>query len=187
MDQNYENESGSGKKTLWIIGGIILVVMIIALVYGATQKNLSGEIMKDSSEKSTPIVSSSTTGQTMTSQEVLGITDRIEVIPSLVSMDLVNLETIPYQAQARISGTVPDGCSQFDTPTTNRIGNIITISLTASHAKDATCSQAPTKRSVIVQLPVAGLDEGNYIVTFGTISKTLTLSTAKALQYTDDK
>jgi hypothetical protein len=41
MEMNYDQNESNGKKTLWIIGGIILVVMIIALVYGATQKSLN--------------------------------------------------------------------------------------------------------------------------------------------------
>lgn len=187
MDQNYENEAGNGKKTLWIIGGIILVIMIIALVYGATQKNLSGQadqepVRSDAARTTVPAKS-----QTQPAQAVSGASDRVSVTPSISSMDLVNLETVPYQAQARIQGTVPDGCSEFDQPAAVRTGNVITVSVTASHARDATCSQAATKRSTVVDLPVAGLDDGKYVVRLGTISRTLEISSAKASQYTGDK
>lgn len=184
MDQNYENEAGNGKRTLWIIGGIILAIMIIALVYGATQKNLSGQadqepVRSDAARTTVPAKSQT--------QAVSGASERVSVTPSISSMDLVNLETVPYQAQARIQGTVPDGCSEFDQPTAVRTGNVITVSVTASHARDATCSQAATKRSTVVDLPVAGLDDGKYVVRLGAISRTLEISSAKASQYTGDK
>lgn len=187
MDQNYDNESGNGKKTLWIIGGIVLVIMIVALVYGATQKNLATEKVADTDIRKTQ--QAALPPKTSSSQQpvVAGAVDRVTVVPSITSMDLVNLETLPYQAQVRVQGTLPDGCSIFDTPMITRAKNIITVAITGSHAKDATCSQATTKHSTVVDLPVSGLDDGTYVVKLGTFSKKLTLSHAKAAQHTDDK
>jgi hypothetical protein len=54
-----------------------------------------------------------------------------------------------------------------------RAKNIITVAITGSHAKDATCSQAATKHSTVVDLPVADLDDGTYVIKLGTFKKHL--------------
>lgn len=180
MENNYENinQEEGGKKTLWIIGGIILVVAIIAVVYGATQKTLK----KNTDTNTDGSVTMNEDGTT-----VLGA-DRVVVSGSTVTaMDVVNLQTFPYKVQARIKGTVPDSCSTFDTPKVTSSGKTFTITVTASHPKDAVCAQVVTDREVVIDLPVAGLAAGTYTVKVGATTKTFTLATNNTIEYSGDK
>ncbi len=183
MEPTYEQRpEGSGKKTLLIIGGIILVVMIIALVYGATQKTIKNS---DTTGSNVP-VTNQPAPSTQGSGTVMGA-ERVAVTPTITGLDVVNLETFPYKVQARVKGTVPEGCAAFDTPTVAQSGKTFTISVTASKPKDAVCTQAVTQQEAVVDVPVAGLSAGTYTVKTGKYSKTFKLSSDNSVQYTSDK
>jgi hypothetical protein len=191
MEQQYTDGPSNSSKTLWIIGGIVLVIMIIGVVYAATQKSLKNANQAATTAETVPLNSGS---QTTTSTNavsangtVLGASDRVSVVPTLKALDLANLQTFPYQVQARITGTVPDGCSTLDTPAITQTGNIFTISVTASHPKDMMCTQVITSQSAVVDVPVSGVSAGKYYVVLGKIKKSFTLVQSNQIQYSGDK
>ena len=186
MEQSYDNdEPSNGKKTLWIVGGIILAVMIIALIYGATQKSLRNPGAPETS-KATPAATGSGSATTPGSS-VLGADERVQVIPTIKGLEVVNLQTYPYKVQASVSGTVPEGCSTLDTPTVTLSGKVFTISATASRPKDAMCTEVVTPQSAVVDIPVDGLSPGKYGVKIGKITKTFTLLEPSTIQPSGDK
>jgi heme/copper-type cytochrome/quinol oxidase subunit 2 len=166
------------KAGLWTAIGIVVVIVIIALIYFATQKT----IKNDANIQNDPITNAPITGTTT----VAGA-ERIAVTPSISALEINNLQTFPYKVQARVKANLPDACSDLDTPTVARSGNTFTITATASKVKDAVCAQVITPKEIVVDLPVAGLSAGKYAVKLGTITKTFTLASDNTIEYTSDK
>ncbi len=174
MEENYEQGPENGKKMLWIIGGTVLTIMVIALVYNAVQHSL-----RATSDAIPPAVTMNTPASATSSDTaVLGASDRIATIPTITGMEVVNLQTLPYQVQAKITGTVPDSCSTFDTPSVTQSGKTFTVSLTASKPSGSTCTSVVTDQSIVTDIPVAGLNPGRYVVKIGKISRSFTLKPA---------
>lgn len=186
---NYDQEESNGKKTLWIIGGIILVVMIVALVYGATQKSLkNADTAADSSNETiqldkptTGAVKPTVTTGTGSDTAVLGDSDMIELPVSITKMDVVNLKTIPQQVQARISYGLSGDCAVVDTPNMSISGKVFTVTMTSHAPKNAPCTRNIVPGEIVVELPVDGLAVGKYTVKAGTISKTVSIVAESSL------
>jgi inhibitor of cysteine peptidase len=66
--------------------------------------------------------------------------------PSLVpgtlpieAVDVVVLESFPYQLRAQVRGYLPDGCTRLDQVKQGREGNVITVTITTLRERDAVC------------------------------------------------
>lgn len=189
---NYEEGSSNGKKTLWIIGGIIVVVMIVALVYGATQRSLKQ--------------TSDTPGEDITITPTGGVSDQglapaqprptsdtpipenMVALPVQVnSLDVVNLETFPQKVQARVTYGLSGSCAVLDTPVVKQSGKTFTITMTSRALKDVACTKAIVPGEIVIDIPVLGIAAGNYSVKLGTITKSFTLKSDNEIQFTSDK
>lgn len=176
----YENPESQGKKTLWIIGGIILVVMLIALIYGISQNNLL---------KNTP-AHTTDTDAVIPQQKIQPLSDKESVITPVTTkkLEVVNLETHPPQVQAHVAYTLTDTCAVLDTPEITSAGTTYTISLTARTPleKKSSCIQQTTPGDIVVHLPVPQEASGNYTVLVGKQKTSFHVSaTAAALPYGD--
>ncbi len=191
MEQNYEPTESNGKRTLWIIGGIILVVMIIALVYGATQKTLKNTETDISGNESDVQLNnqnqSKGTVSTGTDTAVLGAAEMIELPVTIKGLDVVNLQTFPQKVQSRITYSLQGNCAVLDTPTVVVSGKVFTVEMTSRAPKDASCTKDPVPGDIVVDIPVTGLPAGKYTVKAGKSSKTFTLAADNQIQYSGDK
>jgi inhibitor of cysteine peptidase len=68
--------------------------------------------------------------------------------PSLVpgtlpveTVDVVVLESFPYQLRAQVRGYLPDGCTWLDRVSQTRDGNVISVTITTLRERDAICIQ----------------------------------------------
>lgn len=184
MEPNYDNQESGSKKTLWIIGGIVLVIMVVGLVYGATQKTIknSGGVQAPSASLNAPSINS-----TGSDALVLGTSETIETPVSITGMDVVNLQTFPQKVQARVMYTLQGKCSVLDTPTVSHSGKIFTISLTARAAKDTSCEPTAVSGNVVIDIPVADLLAGTYSVKIAKFTKSFIFKQDNQVQYTSDK
>lgn len=173
----YEDSNQGSKKTLWIIGGVILLIMIVAVIYGITQKTINNNTENLTIDENSSVLKDN---QVKAGQEM------ITTPVALKTLDLVNLQTIPQKVQARITADLADACSRANAVVTSS-GNSFTITLTAQKPKDSVCAQVVTAYESIVDLPVAELALGKYSVTVGGISKTFTLSPVTVPVYGSDK
>lgn len=172
----YENPEQNGKKTLWIIGGIILVIMLVGIVYGATQRNLK---KTDTPDGAVPV--NQTPAQQVLSRETA------EQTPATIdTMTLANLGTFPYRVQAKITGEMSDGCSQPDVVFTQS-GKTFTADVVGLKEIDTMCTMVMTPFETVVDVPVSGLTAGTYMVKLGNLSKTFTLVAENKIQFIGDK
>jgi hypothetical protein len=189
MEMNYDQQESNGKKTLWIIGGIILVVMIVALIYGATQKSLkNADLNADSSSLQVIQSPAPNSVKTVTSSSaVLGDSEMIELPVTIKTMDVVNLQRIPQEAQVRIGYSLLGECGVLDTPVVAVTGKVFKVTLTAHALKDAQCNKVVVPGEIIVNLPIEGIPAGKYSVRVGKSVKSLTLVADNQIQYSGDK
>jgi hypothetical protein len=215
MEMNYEEGGMSqGKKTLWIIGGVILVIMIIGLVYGATQRSLKNadEAASNDSVVITPKnggssnqVNTSPSGQSAgnTSDSANGIgagandagtgiggtaiIEQVELPVTINSLAVVNLDTLPQKVQAKVTYGLSGDCAVLDTPQIATSGKIISLVLTSRAPKNAPCTKNIVPGETIIDIPVAGLDPGKYTVKLAKYTKTFTLKADSQLNTSVEK
>lgn len=172
------SQPGDGKKTMWIIGGVVAVIAIIGVIYGATQSSL----------KKTNSVSDNTPINTPTTDANQVAAARVTSPVMYTGFDVVNLQTFPYRVQVRVRANASEGCVAADVPTVTTAGKVFTITMTGSKPADAMCTQAITAIENVVELPVADLTAGNYTVKLGTLkAKTFTLAADNKIQFSGDK
>lgn len=189
MEMNYDQNESNGKKTLWIIGGIILVVMIIAIVYGATQKSLNKADVQADTVASETVRTPNQTGAIKNSgtSSVLGDVETIELPVGITSLDVVNLQTFPQKVQARIGYSLSGNCAVLDTPAVTGSGKVFTVVLTSRAPKDAPCTKNIVPGDIVIDIPVEGLAAGKYSVKVGKSTKTFALVADNKIQYSGDK
>jgi inhibitor of cysteine peptidase len=98
------------------------------------------------------------------------------------SIQLLILESFPVQVNARVRGTLPDGCTTLDQITTEHSGDSFTITLTTFKPAGAVCTQAEVPFDEAIGLDVFGLDAGTYSVTANGVSGTFTLEIDNRIQ-----
>lgn len=191
MEMNYEEGSNNGKKTLWIIGGIILVIMIVGVVYGATQRSLkkADQAIDDSVTVTQPGGTSSNGVVRPAAPSANNpIPENMVAVAVTVSkLDVVNLESFPQRVQARVGYQLANGCAVLDTPTIAKSDSTFTVALSSRAGKDKVCTQASTSKEVVIEIPVEGLVAGKYSVKVGNITKTFTLQADNEVQFYSDK
>lgn len=192
MEMNYEERVGNGKKMIWIIGGIILVIMVVGLVYGATQRSLK----QADQEADSDTVTINQSGPTSTNGTVKPVApaaneplaaNMVSYPVTVTKLDVVNLESFPERVQARVAYELANGCAVLDTPTITKTGNAFTITMSSRGEKDANCTQALVPGEIVIEVPVEGLPAGKYSVKVGTTTKSFTLSAENKTQYYSDK
>ncbi|MDY6846223.1 MAG: hypothetical protein SVP52_03710 [Chloroflexota bacterium] len=81
------------------------------------------------------------------------------------SLDVILLESFPVQAQAIVSGTLPDGCSELHEISVERQGLNFNLTLTTRHLTgDVACTEALVPFEETVDLDIRGLEAGTYTV-----------------------
>lgn len=177
----YENPESHSNKTLWIIAGIIFTVMVIALLYGLSQKTLLRMDRDDTS------VSSSTPTPSSKSKDVFAGKETIGTPVTTTSLEVVNLETNPPQVQAHLSYELAGNCSVLSEPEVTHHDQEFTVTLTARAPKDNPCSSEKIPGETVINLPVTTLHTGTYHVIAGKQKATFTLQALEQLAPTADK
>jgi inhibitor of cysteine peptidase len=90
------------------------------------------------------------------------------------SVDVVVLESFPYQLRARVRGYLPDGCTRLDDVRQSREGNVINVAITTLRERDAICIQ----RIEVVERTIAlegGYLPGDYVLRVNGLERRFTL------------
>lgn len=80
------------------------------------------------------------------------------------AVEVLILESFPLQVQARVTGYLPDGCTQLGDTVVTQEGNTFRVALKTARPSDAVCTEAVVPFEVTVPLPVEGLPAGDYTV-----------------------
>ena len=101
---------------------------------------------------------------------------------AIESIDIFLMESFPLQAQAVISGYLPDGCTELDEITVERDGQdfILTVE-TRRPTGDIACTQALVPFEEKVDLDISGLEAGTYTVIAQEQETTFTLDVDNVL------
>jgi hypothetical protein len=175
------------KPTLskaWIFIGLVIVVAIIGGIYYLTQKSMVATQTPDNVD----VVNKQVDAQPKPSlaNDMLPPIEQVTVTAKPTSLSVTNLQTFPYQVQAKIITSLPDNCSTTNGTVTQN-GKVFTVTVTASHTQGAMCAQVITSNTTTVDIPVAGLAAGTYTVKYATFSKTFTLAQNNSVGFTSDK
>jgi len=80
-------------------------------------------------------------------------------------LEIVLMESFPLQAQVRVSGYLPDGCTElYEITVEQQNMNFILTLTTRRPTGDVACTQALVPFDEIVDLNIAGLEAGTYAV-----------------------
>ena len=80
-------------------------------------------------------------------------------------LEIVLMESFPLQAQVRVSGYLPDGCTElYEITVEQQNMNFILTLTTRRPTGDVACTQALVPFEEIVDLNIAGLEAGTYAV-----------------------
>lgn len=80
-------------------------------------------------------------------------------------LEVILLESFPLQAQVRVSGYLPDGCTELYEITVERQNKNFILTLTTRRPTgDVACTQALVPFEEIVDLDIEGLEAGTYAV-----------------------
>jgi inhibitor of cysteine peptidase len=103
------------------------------------------------------------------------------------SLEVVLLESFPLQAQALISGTLPDGCTELHEVSVEQQGLRFNITLTTRRPTgDIACTEALVPFEETVDLDIRGLEAGTYTVIAQDQQATFTLDVENALPSQDE-
>lgn len=98
------------------------------------------------------------------------------------SLDVILLESFPVQAQAIVSGTLPDGCSELHEISVEQQGLRFNLILTTRHLiGDVACTEALVPFEETVDLDIRGLEAGTYTVVAQDKQATFTLDVNNVL------
>ena len=92
------------------------------------------------------------------------------------SLEVILLESFPVQAQAIVSGTLPDGCSELYEISVEQNGLRFNLTLKTRHLTgDVACTEALVPFEETVELDIHGLEAGTYTVVAQDKQATFTL------------
>jgi hypothetical protein len=80
------------------------------------------------------------------------------------SVEILTLESFPVQIHVRVTGMLPDDCSELDDIVTQQDGNTFNVAVSMVQRPAADCGDAPVPFEEIVPLDVYGLPAGSYTV-----------------------
>lgn len=99
------------------------------------------------------------------------------------SVEVLLMESFPLQAQAVVSGYLPDGCTELDEITVARDGDTFVVTVgTRKLTGDVACTEALVPFEESVSLEIVGLDAGTYTVISQDQSATFTLDVDNVLE-----
>jgi inhibitor of cysteine peptidase len=89
-------------------------------------------------------------------------------------VEVVVLESFPYQLRAQVKGHLADSCTRLDAVTQSREGNTITISITTLREQDAFCLQRieVVERTIPIE---GGFLPGDYVLRVNNVAQRFTL------------
>jgi inhibitor of cysteine peptidase len=99
------------------------------------------------------------------------------LVPGELPIETVNvvvLESFPYQLRAEVKGYLPDSCTRLDQVTQSRAGNLITLTITTLREQDAICLQRieVVERTIPIE---GGFLPGDYVLRVNNIAHRFTL------------
>lgn len=98
------------------------------------------------------------------------------------SLEVILLESFPVQAQAIVSGTLPDGCSELHEVSVEQQGLRFKLTLKTRHLTgDVACTEALVPLEETVDLDIQGLEAGTYTVVAQDKQATFTLNVNNVL------
>lgn len=104
------------------------------------------------------------------------------------SLQVILLESFPLQAQAVVSGTLPDGCTELHEVTVEQQGLRFNITLTTRRPTgDIACTEALVPFEETVDLDILGLEPGTYTVIAQDQQATFTLDVENVLPGEDEE
>jgi len=81
------------------------------------------------------------------------------------SLDVILLESFPVQAQAKVTGYLPDGCTElYDVSVEHQDMNFILTLTTRRLSGDIACTEALVPFEEVVRLDIEGIEAGTYTV-----------------------
>jgi len=81
------------------------------------------------------------------------------------SVDVILLESFPVQAQAKVTGYLPDGCTElYDVSVEHQDMNFILTLTTRRPSGDIACTEALVPFEEVVRLDIEGIEAGTYTV-----------------------
>ena len=83
---------------------------------------------------------------------------------NIENIQIMTLESFPVQIHVVAEGYLPDGCTEIDGITAERVKNTFNINISTTRPKDAVCTQAIIPFNETIPLEVQGLKAGNYTV-----------------------
>lgn len=98
------------------------------------------------------------------------------------SLEVVLLESFPVQAQVRVAGNLPDGCTELHDISVAQDGQKFILTLTTRRPMvDVFCTQASVPFEEVVELDISGLEAGTYTVIAQEEQMTFTLDVDNVL------
>lgn len=101
---------------------------------------------------------------------------------NIESIQILMLESFPVQINARLRGVLPDGCTNIDQISTDKVGSDFTITVTTFRPADAVCTEATVPFDEVVALDVLDLPAGTYNVTANGVSGSFTFDMDNSIQ-----
>jgi inhibitor of cysteine peptidase len=81
------------------------------------------------------------------------------------SLEVMLLESFPLQAQVRVSGNLPNGCTELHEISVQQEGQEFILTLTTRQPTgDVACTEALVPFEEVVELDIEGLEAGSYTV-----------------------
>jgi hypothetical protein len=90
------------------------------------------------------------------------------------SVDVLVAESNPPQVFAKVSGIIPDSCTNPREPQIKREGSTFTITILGERPADVACAQIVSQYEK--SIPLGTLDPGQYTVVVNGVSKPFTVS-----------
>lgn len=98
------------------------------------------------------------------------------------SLDILILESFPVQVNVIARGYLPDGCTELDTITQERLENSFEIIITTARPAGAVCTEQAVPWEKTFTLDVYGLPAGAYTVDVNGVTGSFELAIDNVLQ-----
>ncbi len=97
------------------------------------------------------------------------------------SVEIMILESFPVQVRVRAAGYLPDGCTQIDRVTQERIGDAFQVTISTVRPAGVACTEALVSFERNIPLDVVGLPAVTYVVDVNGVQSSFELSVDNVL------
>lgn len=97
------------------------------------------------------------------------------------SVEIMILESFPVQVRVRAAGHLPDGCTQIEQVTQERIGDTFQVTISTVRPAGMECTEALVGFEQSIPLDVVGLPAGTYVVDVNGVCGSFELSVDNVL------